>query len=248
MEDVAPEFEEAQQLEEVLANAVAARNRSELEKLHDLTVGLDDLDSSLKSLEKAGLVKGIVPTSLGEAAAAHFLSPDEVATIARMLGKGKSPLEVAVELESFEALYLKFAERISTKLHMQISQRVLHGSFLDLLSSSDLRELENKIQRYCMDFSRDFLRCTCKEAPYCGCPQKNISLRILELRADGKSPEEIIDYFSDRYGMYAYQGDLINWLDQMVRYLEAIETVARVLGKADAAKEAGERKKRVEGV
>ena len=248
MEDVAPEFEEAQQLEEVLANAVAARNRSELEKLHDLTVGLDDLDSSLKSLEKAGLVKGIVPTSLGEAAAAHFLSPDEVATIARMLGKGKSPLEVAVELESFEALYLKFAERISTKLHMQISQRVLHGSFLDLLSSSDLRELENKIQRYCMDFSRDFLRCTCKEAPYCGCPQKNISLRILELRADGKSPEEIIDYFSDRYGMYAYQGDLINWLDQMVRYLEAIETMARVLGKADAAKEAGERKKRVEGV
>ncbi|MDD1754471.1 MAG: DUF5814 domain-containing protein, partial [Methanothrix sp.] len=247
MEDVAPEFEEAQQLEEVLANAVAARNRSELEKLHDLTVGLDDLDSSLKSLEKAGLVKGIVPTSLGEAAAAHFLSVDEVATIARMLGKGKSPLEVAVELESFEALYLKFAERISTKLHMQISQRVLHGSFLDLLSSSDLRELENKIQRYCMDFSRDFLRCTCKEAPYCGCPQKNISLRILELRADGKSPEEIIDYFSDRYGMYAYQGDLINWLDQMVRYLEAIETVARVLGKADAAKEAGERKKRVEG-
>ncbi len=247
MEDVAPEFEESQQLEEVLANAVAARNKAELEKLHELTVGLDDLDSSLRSLEKAGLVKGIVPTRLGEAAAAHFLSPEEVATIARMLGKGKKPLEVAVELESFEALYLKFAERISVKLRMQISQRALHGSFLDLLGSSDLRELENKIQRYCLDFARDFLRCTCKEAPYCGCPQKNISLRILELRADGKSPEEIIDYFSDRYGMYAYQGDLINWLDQMVRYLEAIETVARVLGKDAAAKEAGERKKRVEG-
>jgi len=247
MEDVAPEFEEAQQLEEVLANAVAARNRAELEKLHELTVGLDDLDSALRSLEKAGLVKGIVPTRLGEAAAAHFLSPEEVATIARMLGKGKRPLEVAVELESFEALYLKFAERISVKLRMQISQRALHGSFLDLLGSSDLRELENKIQRYCLDFARDFLRCTCKEAPYCGCPQKNISLRILELRADGKSPEEIIDYFSDRYGMYAYQGDLINWLDQMVRYLEAIETVARVLGKEAMALEAGERKKRVEG-
>ena len=142
---------------------------------------LDDLDSSLRSLEKAGLVKGIVPTRLGEAAAAHFLSPEEVATIARMLGKGKKPLEVAVELESFEALYLKFAERISVKLRMQISQRALHGSFLDLLGSSDLRELENKIQRYCLDFARDFLRCTCKEAPYCGCPQKNISLRILEL-------------------------------------------------------------------
>jgi helicase len=247
MEDVAPEFSEAQQQEEVLANAVAARSREELERLHALTVGLDDLNSALAALEKAKLVKGIVPTRLGEAAAAHFLAPEQVATIVKQLGKGKSPLEVAVALESFEALYLKFAERISIKLHMQISQRALHGSFLDLLSSSDLQELDNKLQRYCMDFSRDFLRCICKESPYCGCVQKSISLRILDLRAEGKSPDGIIDYFSDRYGMYAYQGDLINWLDQMVRYLEAIEAVARVLGKEAAAKEAEERKKRVEG-
>jgi superfamily II helicase len=41
--------------------------------------------------------------------------------------------------------------------------------------------------------------------------------------------------------MHARQGDLINWLDRMVRYLEAIEAVARVLGKA------GERKRLVEG-
>ena len=247
MEDVAPEFGEEQQLEEVLANAVAARSRAELEKLHDLTLGLDDLDCSLDSLEKAGLVKGIQPTRLGEAAAAHFLTPDEVATIAKMLGKGKSPLDVAVALESFEALYLKFAERISIKLRMQISQRVLHGSFLDLLGSSDLNDLERKIQKYCLDFARDFLRCTCKESPYCGCAQKNISLRILDLRAEGKSPDEIIEDFSNRYGMYAYQGDLINWLDQIVRYLEAIGTVARVLGKTEAAKEAEEKKRRIEG-
>jgi helicase len=247
MEDVAPEFSMEQQLEEVLANTVAARTREELEKLHDLTLGLDDLDSSLKSLAKAGLVKGIEPTPLGAAAARHFLTPDQVTIIASQLKKGKSPLDVAVALESFEALYLKFAERISVKLRMQISQRALHGSFLDLLSSSDLNDLERKIQKYCLDFSRDFLRCTCKEAPYCGCAQRNISLRILELRAEGKSPEEIIDHFSDRYGMYAYQGDLINYLDQMVRYLEAIGSVARVLGKMEAAKEAEERKKRIEG-
>jgi len=118
---------------------------------------------------------------------------------------------------------------------------------LDLLSSSDLNQLERKIQRYCLDFVRDFLRCTCKESPYCGCVQKSISLSILDLRAEGKSPEEIIDYFSDRYGMYAYQGDLINYLDQMVRYLEAIGSVARVLGKPELAKEAEEWKKKIEG-
>ena len=247
MEDVAPEFGEDQQMEEVLANAVAARSRHELDNLHQLTLGLDDLDSSLKSLAKAGLVKGIEPTRLGAAAAAHFLSPEEMETIVKELGRGRSPIEVAVSLESFEDLYLKFAERISTKLRMQISQRALHGSFLDLINSADLRELENKIQRYCLDFARDFMRCTCKEAPYCGCPARNISIRILELRMVGKSPAEIINDFSDRYGMYAYQGDLINWLDQMVRYLEAVEAVAKVLGKTEAAKEAGERKRRVEG-
>ncbi len=247
MEDVAPEFSMEQQLEEVLANTVAARTREELEKLHQLTLGLDDLDSSLKSLAKANLVKGIEPTPLGAAAARHFLTPDQVTIIASQLKKGKSPLDVAVALESFEALYLKFAERISVKLRMQISQRALHGSFLDLLSSSDLNDLERKIQKYCLDFSRDFLRCTCKESPYCGCAQKNISLCILELRSEGKSPEEIIDHFSDRYGMYAYQGDLINYLDQMVRYLEAIGSVAKVLGKMETAKEAEERKKRIEG-
>lgn len=247
MEDVAPEYNEAQQLEQVLANAVVARNRQELEELHKLTLGLDDLEISLQSLSKAGLIKGIEATRLGAAAAAHFLSPEHVLLIAKQLQKGKSPVEVAVTLESFEDLYLKFAERISVTLRMQISQRALHGSFLDLLSSAELNDLERKIQRQCMDFSKDFLRCTCRDAPYCGCTAQNISLKILDLRAEGKSPAEIIDDFSDRYGMYAYQGDLINYLDQVVRYLEAIEAVAKVLGKNEAAKEAGEMRRKVEG-
>jgi len=247
MEDVAPQYDQEQQLEEVLANAQAARSREELDKLHRLTLGLDDLDFSLKALARADLIKGLEPTRLGAAAAAHFLSPEQVKLIVSELSSGRSPAEVAVALESFEDLYLKFAERVSTKLHMQISQRALHGSFLDLLSSPEMKELENKIQRQCLDFTKDFLRCTCKEAPYCECPQKSISLRILDMRAEGQSPTEIIDEFSDRYGMYAYQGDLINWLDQMVRYLEAIEAVARVLGKTEAANEAAEKRKRVEG-
>jgi len=45
-------------------------------------------------------------------------------------------------------------------------------------------------------------------------------------------------HFSDKYGMYTYQGNLFNRLDPMVRYLEAIEAVARVLGREKAAKEA----------
>jgi hypothetical protein len=36
-------------------------------------------------------------------------------------------------------------------------------------------------------------------------------------------------------------GYLINWLDQMMRYNEAIEAVVKMLGKGETAKEAGER-------
>jgi helicase len=247
MENVEPEYELAQQLEEVLANAVSARSRQDLERLHETTLGLDDLDGSLKTLSKAGLVRGIESTRLGAAAAAHFLNPDEVRMICEGLEKGVPPVEVAVALESFEDLYLKFAERISVALKMNISQRALHGSFLDLIGSVELNDLERKIQKQCLDFSKDFLSCVCMDSPYCGCPQRKISLRILELRAEGRNPEQIIDEFSDRYGMYAYQGDLINYLDQIVRYLEAIEALARVIGKGDAAKEAGEMRRRIEG-
>jgi archaea-specific helicase len=247
MEEVSPEYSEEQQLEEVLANVVAARSRQELERLHEHTLGLDDLDYSLKVLSKVGLIRGMEPTKLGAAAAAHFLSPEMVKLVREEMDRGKTALDIAVAMECFEDLYLKQAERISKVLKMQLSQRAFHGTFLDLLSSSELRTLEKSIQRECLDFSRDFLRCKCMDSPYCGCPQKNSSLAILELRADGLDPGEIIEEFSRRYGIYAYQGDLINYLDQAVRNLEAIEALARVLGKGELSKEAGEIKKKIEG-
>ncbi|MDM7934352.1 MAG: DUF5814 domain-containing protein, partial [Methanothrix sp.] len=126
-------------------------------------------------------------------------------------------------------------------------RQVLQGSFFDLISSPELRSLERKIQDQCLAFARDFMRCTCREAPYCGCVERAVSLRILELRAEGSSPATIIDEFSDRYGIYAYQGDLINYLDQVVRYLEAIEAVADVLGRRDLAEKAADIRKRIEG-
>ncbi|MDM7933767.1 MAG: DUF5814 domain-containing protein, partial [Methanothrix sp.] len=247
MEDVAPEYSEQQQLEEVLANAATARSRQDLEALHSLTIGLDDLDASLRALARAGLVSGIEPTPLGRAAAAHFLSPEQVCIIADGLRKGRSAIEIAITLEGFEDLYVKFAERVSAALRVQISERALHGSFLDLIGSADLKDLERHLQRYCLDFARDFLRCTCKDAPYCGCPEREVSRRILELRAEGRSPAQIIEHFSDSYGMYAYEGDLINYLDQVVRLLEAIGAVAEVLGGAKAAQEAAEMRGRIEG-
>jgi helicase len=247
MEDVLPEYEEEEQQEEVLANSVVARSKEDLVRLHKLTIGLDDLNSSLSALADAGLVRGIDPTWLGKAAAAHFLTPEQVKVIRKGLAKEKTPLEVAVDLERFEDLYLKAADRISVTLRMQVSTRALHGSVMDLLSSEDLTKLDPKVREELMNFAKDFTRCGCKDTPYCGCPERKVSLKILELRADGASPSRIIQEFSDSYGIYAYTGDLINYLDQIVRHLEAIEEMARVLGKKETAKDAKRQKERIEG-
>jgi len=247
MEDVLPEYEEEEQQEEVLANSVVARSKEDLIRLHKLTIGLDDSNSSLRALADANLVRGIDPTWLGKAAAAHFLAPEQVLVIRKGLAEDKTPLEVAVDLERFEDLYLKAADRISVKLRMQVSQRALHGSVMDLLSSEDLTKLDPKVREELMNFAKDFTRCGCKDTPYCGCPERKASLKILELRADGASPNRIIQEFTDYYGIYAYTGDLINYLDQIVRHLEAIEEMARVLGKKDASREAKRLKERIEG-
>lgn len=247
MEDVLPEYEEEEQQEEVLANAVVARSKEELVRLHRLTIGLDDMNFSLRLLADAGLVKGIDPTPIGRAAAAHFLTPEQVKVIREGLAEEKPPLEVAVDLESFEDLYLKAADRISAKLRMQVSSRALHGSVMDLLSGEDLTKLDPKVREELLNFAKEFTRCSCQEAPYCGCPERKVSLKILELRSEGASPNRIIQEFNDSYGIYAYTGDLINYLDTIVRHLEAIEDIARVLGKRERAKEAKRLRERIEG-
>lgn len=247
MEDVLPEYEVEEQQEEVLANTVVARSKENLVRLHKLTIGLDDLSSSLRALADAGLVRGIDPTPIGRAAAAHFLTPEQVSVIRKGLAEEKEPLEVAVDLERFEDLYLKAADRISVKLRMQVSSRAFHGSVMDLLSSEDLTKLDPKVREELMNFAKEFTRCGCRDSPYCGCPERKVSLRILELRAEGASPNRIIHEFTDSYGIYAYTGDLINYLDSIVRHLEAIEEMARVLGKKDVAREAKWLREKIEG-
>lgn len=247
MEDVLPEYDEEEQQEEVLANAVVAGSKDDLTRLHKLTIGLDDLRSSLSALEDAHLVKGIVPTRIGGAAAAHFLTPGEVVVIRRGLAEDKEPLEVAVDLDVFTDLYLKAADRISMTLRMQVSSRALHGSVMDLVNSEDLTRLDPKLREELMNLAKDFTRCGCPDSPYCSCPERKASLKILELRAEGMSPSRIIQEFTDKYGIYAYTGDLINYLDTVVRRLEAIEEMARVLGKKETAKEAKRLRERIEG-
>ena len=68
---------------------------------------------------------------------------------------------------------------------------------------------------------------------------------LLELREQGLGPDAIVDVMGDDYMLYAYSGDVLSFLDQSVRTLEAVEELAEVEGNREAADDAHDRKRRL---
>ena len=89
-----------------------------------------------------------------------------------------------------------------------------------------------------MEFSQDFLNCTCGDAPFCGCPERKFSKKIVEYRLKGKDPRGISRAIASDYDLSAFDGDLLGYLDRLTRNLDAIFEISRILGKAEAAKNA----------
>jgi len=98
-----------------------------------------------------------------------------------------------------------------------------------------------------LDFAREFMTCKCKDAPYCGCAERKFSARAIELCAEGLSIDGIIEELSKKYGVYAYAGDVLGYLDGAARALEAVELIAGIYGKKELGGEARKLRERMEG-
>jgi helicase len=110
-----------------------------------------------------------------------------------------------------------------------------------------MSKLKENVKRTMLDFARDFMACRCKDSPYCGCAQKKFSSRVIELCAEGLSPEKIIAELTNKYGVYAYSGDVLNYLDQAARDLEAVEMIAGIYGKKGLSGKARLLREKMEG-
>lgn len=100
---------------------------------------------------------------------------------------------------------------------------------MDLLYTGDnLEQLDEAIRERVLDFAADFLDCDCDTNPYCGHPERKFIRYLLELRAQGLGPEAIVDVMTDEYMVYAYPGDILSFLDDAVRTLDAVEALAAV--------------------
>jgi superfamily II helicase len=145
-----------------------------------------------------------------------------------------------------DKIYLKNHRQIASQLETSIPKSAFSGATMDLLfQGENLATLDDATQDRVLDFATDFLDCDCQSNPHCGHPEQKFVRYLLELREQGLGPDAIVDVMGDDYMLYAYPGDVLSFLDDSVRSLEAIKELADVDGHDDAAIEARERKQRL---
>lgn len=130
-----------------------------------------------------------------------------------------------------EKVYVVDHHRIGRQIGRSIPRAAFAGATLDhLYTGESLENLDPTDHDRIVAFNRDFLDCDCRSNPYCGHPQEKFARWILDERLDGRAPDEIIDAMRDAYGVYVYRGDLLSFLDDGIRRLEALADLGAVEG------------------
>ena len=145
-----------------------------------------------------------------------------------------------------DKIYVKNHRQLSSQLETSIPKSAFAGATLDLLFQGQLDKLDEATRDRVLEFAEDFLDCDCQDNPYCGHPEEKFIRYLLELRAEGLGPEAMVDAMSDEYMVYAYSGDVLSFLDDAVRTLEAVEDLAQVEGSQGAGDSARRRRRQLE--
>ncbi len=145
-----------------------------------------------------------------------------------------------------DKIYVKNHQQLVSQIETSFPKGAFKGATLDILFQGEgLAKLDDASQDRVLDFAEDFLDCDCQANPHCGCPERKFVAYLLELREQGLGPDAIVDVMSDDYLLYAYPGDMLSFLDNSVRTLEAVETLAEVDGRDDVAEEVQRRRNRL---
>jgi superfamily II helicase len=140
-----------------------------------------------------------------------------------------------------DKIYVKNHQQVVSQLETSFPKSAFSGATFDILFQGEaLAKLDDATQDRVLDFAEDFLDCDCEANPHCGCAERKFVGYLLELREQGLGPDAIVDVMGDDYMLYAYPGDVLSFLDNSVRTLEAVETLADVEGHDEAATRARE--------
>ena len=133
-----------------------------------------------------------------------------------------------------DRIYVENHRRLAAQLETSFPKSAFAGATLDVLFTGDgIAKLDDAARDRVLSFGEDFLDCDCQAHPHCGHPERKFVGYLLALRARGLGPEAIVDVMGDDYMLYAYPGDVLSFLDDAVRTLEAAERLAAVEDRVD---------------
>ena len=126
----------------------------------------------------------------------------------------------------------RIARRIERLAGYRISDRAFSGTMLNTLCSGiDFDAFDFAVREQILHFFQDFLRCSCRDSPLCGCPERKFSEKVLELRENGLDHRQISSFLLEEYGIEIFPADVLSFLEDSVHVLEAISDIARLRGK-----------------
>lgn len=109
-----------------------------------------------------------------------------------------------------------------------------------LCSGINFDAFDFAIREQILNFFNDFLRCSCRDSPLCGCPERKFAERVLELRENGLDHRQISAVLLDEYGIEIFPADILSFLEDSVHVLEAIADIARLKGQQELFRKTGE--------
>ena len=129
------------------------------------------------------------------------------------------------------------AKKLERLAGYRLPELAFSGNMLETLCSHlNYDALDYGVREQILAFFNDFLRCTCRDAPLCGCPEKKFARKVLELRENGLDHRQIAGYLLDEYGIEVFPTDILSFLEESVHVLEAMSDVARLQGQGELAK------------
>jgi superfamily II helicase len=135
----------------------------------------------------------------------------------------------------------RIAKRIERLAGYRLPDRAFNGTMLEALSSGiNFDAFDVAVREQLLAFFNDFLRCTCRDSPLCGCPEKKFAQKVLELRENGLDHRQISSFLLDEYGIEIFPADVLSFLEDSVHVLEAINDIARLKGRQGLAKKTGD--------
>jgi helicase len=233
VEPVYVDYTDDSLIEELLADICAKGTSDDAEisrnYSQDLPLGLREATDILVDEKLVNDDHGILrPTDYGRAVAMSFISYRNARYIRKRLKKLK-PLDLALELEPFENAYLsnRITNKVAQALKIKMSSRLFADSTLDIISSGEtLSKLEPNFRERLLNLQIEFLSCKCKDRPFCGCFQRELSRRIVRQRLNRDDPTLISRRLLRNFEIHTYAGDIFSWLDSLIRMLEAIQRIA----------------------